>query len=352
MRINKLLTLWLFQSVFFVSTSTAQSTSDLEELTGNVEQITASFIQHYQQQLGMPQACIERQNNLVNVCSGSLRNDGNGPYIMHHNAPTEWVIVLFHGLSDSPYYLRSIAKDLHDAGMTVVVGLLPGHGLKQADQDMQDPGLSDRWKSEVETITAMTRPLGQKMMVGGFSTGGTLATHYALRHSDDVSGLILLSGALALSDSAERMSRVWGMQFITKLVDGDYQTFNPNPYKYPGVALFAVIELMEVIRQVRELVAVQPLTIPIFAAHSLSDVSTPYAGVESLVESSEAPHSLFLIDEKYELCHGDLPLNEQQVKDMAVVMPEDEFVEICTIPEANPLHGQMMIMMKNFIQQK
>ena len=317
-----------------------------------IKQSNQAFVEHYRQQLGTTQSCATAYKQRTQVCSAALRNEGNGPYILHHGQVTDWVVVLFHGLSDSPFYLRSVADGLHDMGVTVVVGLLPGHGLQDADQDMQDPDLADRWVSGVQQVVEISRPMGRKLMVGGFSTGATLATHFALMNSDIVDGLLLFSGAFLLSDNAERMTRIWGMQTIAKWIDGDYRIDNPNPYKYPKVALYAVWELMEIIRQVRSITANQAITIPIFAAHSMSDVTTPFAGVEILLEGSSAAHSLFLIDESYALCHGDLPLNENQVQQIAYQVPVDELIELCSVPDANPLHSRMMDTLINFIKQQ
>ena len=317
-----------------------------------IEQSNQAFVEYYRQQLGTTQSCATAYKQRTQVCSGVLRNEGNGPYILHHGQVTDWVVVLFHGLSDSPFYLRSVADGLHDMGVTVVVGLLPGHGLQDADQDMQDPNLADRWVSGVQKVVEISRPMGRKLMVGGFSTGATLATHFALMNSDIVDGLLLFSGAFLLSDNAERMTRIWGMQTIAKWIDGDYLIDNPNPYKYPKVALYAVWELMEIIRQVRSITANQAITIPTFAAHSMSDVTTPFAGVEILLEGSSAAHSLFLIDESYALCHGDLPLNENQVQQIAYQAPVNELIELCSVPDANPLHSRMMDTLINFIKQQ
>ena len=43
------------------------------------------------------------------VRSGKLR-EGNEPRILHHGQSTDDVIVLVHGLSDSPFYMLAIAK--------------------------------------------------------------------------------------------------------------------------------------------------------------------------------------------------------------------------------------------------
>lgn len=58
----------------------------------------------YQGQLGTTRGCLTPEENVFRVCSDSLKNDGNAPYILHHNKVTEKVVVLFHGLSDSPFF--------------------------------------------------------------------------------------------------------------------------------------------------------------------------------------------------------------------------------------------------------
>ena len=52
----------------------------------------------YQTQLVATRGCQTPEANVFKVCSDSLKNDGNAPYILHHNKVTEKVVVLFHGL--------------------------------------------------------------------------------------------------------------------------------------------------------------------------------------------------------------------------------------------------------------
>jgi len=40
-----------------------------------------------------------------------------------------------------------------------------------------------------------------------FQQAGTLATRYMMLHPDEIDGLLLFSGALALSDSAENLAK-------------------------------------------------------------------------------------------------------------------------------------------------
>ena len=118
------------------------------------------------------------QTNVYRVCSDALRNDGNAPYILHNGKPTKKVMVLFHGLSDSPFFFSSIAPFIRQQGFTVVVGLLPGHGKKEADADMEDSELYQRWQTHVSDVVAYASTLGERVYLGGFSTGGALVTHY------------------------------------------------------------------------------------------------------------------------------------------------------------------------------
>ncbi|MBT0585512.1 alpha/beta hydrolase [Alteromonas oceanisediminis] len=346
--IKQVVIIALLSSAFFSPQLQAEMTSGNGAST--FSEALHAFTQHYRKQLGLTQRCLQQQRNEVSVCSANLRNDGNAPFILHHATPSEAVVVLFHGLSDSPFYLRSVATALHQSGHTVVVGLLPGHGLIQADADMQDTRLSERWKSEFKAVTQLARPLGRTLVVGGFSSGATLATHYALSQPDEVDALLLFSGALALSDNAEKMSRIWGMQTVAKWIDGDYQSNGPNPFKYPDISLFAALELMEVIRETRALMRTKGVNVKLFAAHSMSDETTPFHGVESLLEENQSTNTTFLIDDSFEVCHGNLALDRQQVAEIQFDVALLEVIELCVVPEANPLHRQMMFMLNEFMR--
>jgi pimeloyl-ACP methyl ester carboxylesterase len=307
------------------------------------------FAQLYEQELGTIQGCQQPQGQQFKVCSSTLRNEGNAPFILHHGQPKDKVVVLFHGLSDSPFYLTSIAQSLHSQGYNVVVALLPGHGKKQADADMQDPLLSDRWRAHVEAVTNIAAPLGTKTIIGGFSTGGALATEYSLLHPNKVSGVLLFSGALALTSSVESLTQVWGIKLLMKWLDGTYQTQGDNPYKYPVVARYAAGELMEVIKSVRQLSEQSPPSFPIWAAHSEADLTTPIRGVEKLLAINTGSSVWFRIGKKFDVCHADLVISESQLAHM----PEDNSVTdvsvLCRGSKANPLFESMLESMHAFI---
>jgi pimeloyl-ACP methyl ester carboxylesterase len=304
----------------------------------------------YQEQLGTTRGCQTPEENVFRVCSESLRNDGNAPYILHHNKVTEKVVVLLHGLSDSPFYLGSIAQSLYQQGNNVIVVLLPGHGKNHADEDMQDDKLADRWRAHVSEVVEYAASLGEQRYLGGFSTGGALVTEYILQHPKAVKGLMLFSGALALDSSVESMANIWGIQWLAKLLDGEYETKGPNPYKYPSVARFSAFELTEVIFSVRDLIEKgASLNLPIFAAHSMADKTTPIIGVKNLIALNKGPNSLFEISNDIDVCHADVVINQEQLSDMQYDASLLEDILPCDVPKANPKHADMLVSLTRFL---
>jgi len=313
------------------------------------EQQRDAFTALYQQELGNVEPCKGSRENEFKVCSSLLRNEGNAPYILQAEAPKA-VAVLFHGLSDSPFFMKSIAQFLQSNQYTVIVPLTPGHGKKEADADMQDSNLQSRWYEHVEQIMQIAAASELPVFVGGFSTGGAFATWYALSNPDAIQGVLLFSGALELSSSAENMSRIWGIKPLAKWLDGEYVTEGPNPFKYPKVASYSGLVLMDVIYDIRERLETGDFSFPIFAAHSMSDQTTLFSGIESLTQQVDGAHTIFKIDESYELCHADLPLNSIQIINMEFKRSQVDQREMCAVPAANPLHRQMLNTMLFFLE--
>lgn len=284
------------------------------------------------------------------LCSEKLRNDGNGPFILHHGEAQANTVVLVHGLSDSPFFMRAIANALYVKGFNVIVPLLPGHGQKEADDDMEDAALATRWQQHVADVIALAPTFGRHTFTGGFSTGGALVVDNYLTNPSSTQGILLFSGALALSEDAENMSRIWGIKWVAKIIDGDYETAGPNPYKYPSVAGFAGLELMDVIKGIRNKFAQgATIDVPLFVAHSAADATTPISGVKTLISHTKAANNFFIVDERYDLCHADLVVSEKLVADMHFDKRGADTSDKCAIPKANPLFRQMMATLDLFV---
>lgn len=304
----------------------------------------------YKQQLGSVSLCSSQQESVTTICSDRLKNEGNAPYVFHHQNPTAKTVVLFHGLSDSPFFLKSIVPTIHELGFTVIVALLPGHGLKHADEDMEDGQLAKRWTSHADKVIDFAHSISEDVYLGGFSTGGTLAALHIIDHPKSIQGLLLFSGALALNESVENKAGIWGIKLITKLLDGDYEAVGPNPYKYPSVAKHSAMLLFDVILEIREKLAEgKTLNLPIFTAHSMADLTTPWRGVEALINANDGATTKFQIAKSYDVCHADLVMSKEQLIEMNFDETQLENPQNCSIPKANPLHQEMLTSMKEYL---
>lgn len=151
-------------------------------------------------------------------------------------------VLLLHGMSDSPYSLRTVARTLHEQGYHVLALRMPGHGTAPSGLRFVD----------AEDMIAAVR-LGMRHLSGfagdlpihiiGYSTGGTLALDYTLDATAGIvspvpTSLILISPAIRIHGAArlarfqDRISIVPGLGRMSWLsVEPEF-----DPYKYNSFA--------------------------------------------------------------------------------------------------------------------
>jgi alpha-beta hydrolase superfamily lysophospholipase len=154
-------------------------------------------------------------------------------------------VLLLHGMSDSPYSLRSLGERLHQAGAWVVGLRLPGHGTLPS-------GLVEAtWEDMAAAVRIGIRHLAEKtdgrpLYIVGYSNGAALAVEYALATLEDPSlpqpaGLALISPAIGVSPVAALA--VWQAR-LGHLLGLDKLAWNAilpeyDPFKYGSFAVNA-----------------------------------------------------------------------------------------------------------------
>src|SRR3954471_3550547 len=101
--------------------------------------------------------------------------------------------VLSHGLTGMPGSLHAWGRALADAGLTVRVPRLPGHGTRW--QDANKVTWQD-WYAELERTFDEVRSRCDRTFVMGLSMGGTVALRLAEQRGDDVAGVVVVNPSL------------------------------------------------------------------------------------------------------------------------------------------------------------
>lgn len=201
--------------------------------------------------------------------------EGNAPFELKPEAscapgqgkPYRRGVLLTHGLTDSPYFMRSLAKFFQKNCFRVMAVLLPGHGTRPGDlldvswQEwaMAEAYGTDRLATEVDEV-----------YLAGFSTGGALSI-YQSQNDKRVRGLFLFSPALKVTSLAA-LANVHKMyswaapstKWLNLMPDKDF-------YKYESFPANAAAQIYALTKAVEA--QSQTISIPVFAAASQDDTT-------------------------------------------------------------------------------
>jgi carboxylesterase len=104
--------------------------------------------------------------------------------------------LVIHGFTGNPSSMRPIAEAMADAGHTVEMPRLPGHGTTV--EDMNTTSWSD-WTSEVEAAYQRLAARCDHVVAIGLSMGGTLTGWIGAEHPE-IAGLVFINAAVEQSD--------------------------------------------------------------------------------------------------------------------------------------------------------
>jgi alpha-beta hydrolase superfamily lysophospholipase len=255
-------------------------------------------------------------NRVNRYIRDSLSDPGRWPvnwnrtFILHHDDPSATVLLL-HGLSDSPYSMRSLGQRLHQAGALVLGLRIPGHGTAPS-------GLVEtRWQDMAAAVRLAARHVANKandkpFYLVGYSNGGALSVDYALSALDDASlprpsGIVLLSPEIGISGIAAlavwqaRLGHLLGLEKLAwNSVVPEY-----DPFKYGSFPVNAGDLAYRITAHIQDQLAVMQgvkgkldKLPPVLAFQSAVDATvTPQALVENFFDRLPAAgHELVLFD--------------------------------------------------------
>jgi len=165
--------------------------------------------------------------------------DWNRSYVIEPESTPRGAVVLLHGLTDSPYSLRHIARRYAEHGYVAIGMRMPGHGTVPG-------GLTDvRWEDWAAATRLAVRearrraPAPAPLHLVGFSNGGALAVKYSLDALEDpqlprADRLVLLTPMIGIT----RFARFAGLAGLPALLPpfaraawlSNLPEFNPFKY--------------------------------------------------------------------------------------------------------------------------
>ncbi|RPI12324.1 MAG: alpha/beta hydrolase [Lysobacterales bacterium] len=173
------------------------------------------------------------------IYPGRFEYDWNRSYVLEPDGPPVGAVVLLHGLTDSPYSLRHIARRYRELGFVAVAIRLPAHGTVPA-------ALADiEWEDWLEATRLAVREARRRagpdapLHLVGFSNGGALAMKYALDALGDPSldrpaRIVLISPMIGITAFA-RFAGVFGWPAVLPaFAKASWLGVVPefNPFKY------------------------------------------------------------------------------------------------------------------------
>jgi|SRR5579863_6994027 len=177
-------------------------------------------------------------------------------------------ILLIHGLTDSPFHMWDLAAHFQQKCFVVFGLLLPGHGTVPGD--LLSVTYQD-WIKAAQFGVAQLKPQVERVFIGGFSTGGSLAVYEALT-DDQIAGIFLFAPALELKQSGAAFA---GTIDAFSGKQGQWIDVYPDedPAKYESFPYNAGYQIWQLTHELHRMGLHAQVTMPIFAALSDDDTT-------------------------------------------------------------------------------
>ncbi|MFZ1773659.1 MAG: alpha/beta fold hydrolase [Rhizobiaceae bacterium] len=171
-------------------------------------------------------------------------------------AKTPLAIVYVHGFSASKGEVRPVPDKLAASlGANLYYTRLAGHG--QNGQAML-AGSVNGWVNDLAEALAIGRLIGERVIVIGTSTGGSLAVWGAAQKGmmDNVAGMMLISPNFAVqAQGSEILTLPWASKLVP-IIAGDERSFEPAneahgrlwTTRYPSLAVLPMAEMTKLAR--------------------------------------------------------------------------------------------------------
>lgn len=197
-----------------------------------------------------------------------IRNEACRSKFFFHSHPTSKVCLFFHGFTAGPYQFEPIGKALFAAGHNVLIPLQPGHGVAgnwDGDNPPPLPNEPEVYQEFALSWLEVAQTLGQQVVVGGLSTGGTMSAWLALERPQEIEQALLFAPYLSGNNTI--------VDFFVEVLPVYYEWLNkdnPGNFGYDGFPIPALRIFLDMGQEIADRVE-NSQTVPMFVILSESD---------------------------------------------------------------------------------
>ena len=214
---------------------------------------------------------------------------------------------MLHGFTGNPQSMRGLAMALADAGFTVEMPLLPGHGTDISDM------IPTRWKDWSEAAEAAYDDLAARcdsVVVVGLSMGGLLSVWLAERHPEIAA--IAVVNPLVVPPDADTLALVESMvesgEEVAPGIGSDIAMEGAVESAYAGLPLQAALSLFAATSDVEA--DLESVTCPVLVFTSVQDHVVDPASSDVLAARAKGPVERVTLERSYHVATLDYDKDE------------------------------------------
>lgn len=231
------------------------------------------------------------------VAPAQFTPNWNRSFVLMPQGKPRGVAVMLHGLTDSPYSLKDIARIYQQQGFIAVVPRLPGHGTAPGALTAVD---WEAWLAATRlAVREATRLAGNEVPLHlvGYSNGGALALKYTLDSLDDATlrrprQVVLLSPMIGVTSFA-RFAGLAGLPALfPAFAKAAWLNVTPeyNPFKYNSFPVNAARQSYLLTKALQQQIVQDAQTMRL---HDLPPVLTFQSVMDSTVSTQAVVESLY-----------------------------------------------------------
>lgn len=222
-------------------------------------------------------------------------------------------VLVIHGFTGNPTSLRPLAEAFADAGLSVELPLLPGHGTRV--EDLLDKRWDD-WFAAAESAYSSLAARCDRVVVAGLSMGGTLALALAEAHPE-ISGLVLVNPlAEPPAETFLEMLRTTLEQGVDRApsIGSDIAAENRQEPAYDATPIEPLLSLMEAAGDVARRLG--SVTCPVLLLSSRVDHVVPTTSGDRVAETVAGPVERVFLERSYHV--ATLDYDQAEIEERAV----------------------------------